>query len=102
MAIKSWWNNQGAPSGPYTYSIQFSKRKRRNPDIVISAPSGPIALVPRYGAQDRQESIAKLLTASLQLSVELRKAVNHAKGLESFDPERAERLLNEIWKLEEY
>ena len=55
------------PSGPYRASYDFTRRKRRNPDMVISAPSGHIAIVPRYGDQRRQEAVATMLAASLDM-----------------------------------
>lgn len=62
------------PSGPYRASYDFSRHKRRNPDMTVTAPSGTVCIVPRYGDQKRQEAAAAMLAASLDMLNSLKAA----------------------------
>lgn len=73
------------PSGPYRASYDFSRRKRRNPDMTVSAPSGTVCIVPRYGDQRRQEAAAAMLASSLDMLNAIRRAIPTIERAFDFD-----------------
>lgn len=76
------------PSGPYRANYFFTRHKRRNPDMHIHAPSGTVAIVPRFGDQARQESAAFVFAAAIEMLTALEAVEAASKAPHYGDTER--------------